>query len=81
MQQLYSDINALSMTPTAELRKAIRKGIESLSRNNVAVYGAIYLKTDGERLITAFKIEEESDLKKWFYFEYTISEDGELELS
>jgi len=43
-----------------------------LSRNNVDVYGSIYVKTDGERLITAFKIETDSATKKWFYFEYII---------
>ena len=48
---------------------------------NVEVYGAIYVKTDCKRLITAFKIESESDTKKWFYFEYTLDSNGVLTLT
>ena len=61
--------------------KDIKEKIEELGRSNVDVYGAIYLKTDGERLITAFKIEEVSDKKKWFYYEYKIDSKGNLNLS
>ena len=43
------------------------------------IVGAIYLKTDGQRLITAFKKEDKSDKDKWFYFEYRII-DGKLVL-
>ncbi len=64
-----------------ELKKEILEQIDLLGKTNVSVYGAIYLKTDGERLITAFKFEELSDKKKWFYYEYKIDEEGELELS
>lgn len=42
------------------------------------VYGALYLKTDGERLITAFKIEHKSETRKWFYFRYVFNQAGEL---
>ena len=51
-----------------------------LGRSNVTVYGTIYLKTDGERLIAAFRIETRSELKKWFTFEYEFDADGELRL-
>lgn len=50
----------------------------SLSRSNVAVYGSIYVKTDGERLITAFRIEAASELKRWFYYEYRLTPNGTL---
>ena len=63
-----------------ELRDSIRSRIWQLGRRNVEVYGAIYLKTDGERLITAFKIESQSDLDKWFYFEYWLNDAGILTL-
>lgn len=46
--------------------------IRSLARSNVEVDGAIYLKTDGKRLITAFRNEINSEKKKWFYFRYTL---------
>lgn len=52
--------------------KAIDAAITRLSRSNVEVDGAIYLKTDGKRLITAFRNEVNSDKKKWFYFRYSI---------
>jgi hypothetical protein len=75
--QLTSDIAAQIVRQTTARGKRIGEAIKSLSRSNVDVDGAIYLKTDGERLITAFKKESRSDTKKWFYFEYRIA-DGNL---
>ena len=75
--QLTSDIAAQIANQTAVREKRIGEAIKSLARSNVDVDGAIYLKTDGERLITAFKKESRSDTKKWFYFEYRIA-DGNL---
>jgi len=49
----------------------------SISRTNVEVDGAIYLKADGTRLITAFRNEVNSEKEKWFYFRYTL-ENGML---
>jgi len=63
-----------------ELQKELDKQIGVLSKTNVDVYGSIYLKTDGERLITAFKYEEPSKTKKWFYFEYEIDNEGVLQI-
>lgn len=77
---LKKNIAKLVKTPTDKLNKLIDDSINQLAKTNVDVYGAIYLKTDGERLITAFKIEEKSKLKKWFYFEYKIDDSGELTL-
>jgi hypothetical protein len=51
--------------------------IRELARTNVEVDGAIYLKTDGERLITAFRNEVNSEKEKWFYFRYRL-ENGML---
>lgn len=56
----------------------LKSDVRSLARSNVEVYGAIYLKTDGERLITAFRIETGSQTKKWFAFRYRFGDDGAL---
>jgi hypothetical protein len=61
----------------AELLSRLEAGVRRLGRTNVECYGAIYVKTDGERLIAAFRIEEDSPLERWFYFEYALR-DGEL---
>ncbi|MBB4078846.1 beta-lactamase superfamily II metal-dependent hydrolase [Lewinella aquimaris] len=81
VKELNDEIDVLAREGgSADLLRSIRERIRKLARTNVDVYGAIYLKTDGERLITAFKLEELSDKKKWFYYEYVIDEAGELEL-
>ena len=75
--QLKSDIAAQIGTQTEARRKRIDAAIKSLSRSNVDVDGAIYVKTDGLRLIAAFKKESASETDKWFYFEYRLA-DGKL---
>jgi len=78
---LRKDITKMETSATDKRKLRIEENITKLAKTNVDVYGSIYVKTDGERLITAFKIEEKSDKKKWFYFEYTIDDQGELHLS
>lgn len=56
----------------------LKADVKALGRSNVEVYGAIYLKTDGERLITAFRIETGSLVERWFSFRYRFDEDGVL---
>lgn len=80
VESLKRDIERLSENPTQDLKERIIENVKKLSKTNVDVYGSIYVKTDGTRLITAFKIEEQSRLKKWFYFEYKKGADGKLEL-
>lgn len=63
-----------------EHAKGVEEDINRLGRTNVSVFGSIYIKTDGERLIAAFKNEADSETKKWFYFEYHLNGLGELEL-
>lgn len=77
---VLAGIETLSTAPTEALKADLKAKIGKLARTNVEVYGAIYVKTDGDRLIAAFKIEEKSDTKKWFYFEYAFNPAGELEL-
>ena len=60
--------------------KAVEADIDRLGRTNVSVFGTIYVKTDGQRLIAAFKNEADSETKKWFYFEYQLNENGQLEV-
>jgi beta-lactamase superfamily II metal-dependent hydrolase len=81
LDTLLADIDRLATTPTPALKADIRSQVTRLARTNVEVYGAIYVKTDGERLITAFRIEEGSDTDKWFYFEYVFTASGELVLA
>ena len=75
--RLKEDIKKQVVSQTPTRAKRIDEAIDTLGRSNVDVDGAIYLKTDGDRLITAFKKESRSDTKKWFYFQYRI-EDGKL---
>lgn len=77
VEDLKRDIAAQIGNATPARQAKIDAAIKTLSRSNVDVDGAIYLKTDGRRLITAFKKESRSDTKKWFYFEYRIA-DGKL---
>ncbi|MCK5137794.1 MAG: hypothetical protein KAR19_18555 [Bacteroidales bacterium] len=77
---LKKDIDKLADKPTVHLKEKIIDNIKKLSKTNVDVYGSIYVKTNGDRLITAFKIEEKSPKKKWFYFEYKIGASGKLDL-
>ena len=76
VESLLELIDDIASSATENRVKRAKEGIEQLARNNVDVYGAIYVKTDGERLITAFKIESKSQIKKWFYFEYLIDPVG-----
>ena len=76
-----ADIDRLAAAPGEALREALKAQVKRLARTNVEVYGAIYVKTDGKRLITAFRIEEGSETEKWFYFEYVFTASGELVLA
>ena len=58
--------------PTTDRLVRISDLIRELARTNVEVDGAIYLKTDGKRLITAFRNEVNAEKKKWFYFRYRL---------
>ncbi|MBL0925463.1 MAG: hypothetical protein IBJ12_13500 [Sphingomonadaceae bacterium] len=70
--RLTTAIEGLTGAPTEAAKKKMLDDVKSLGRSNVDVDGAIYVKTDGERLIAAFKKEDKSDTDKWFYFEYEV---------
>jgi len=80
VKSLQEDIEKLASSPGEKLKASVLDRIRKLSKTNVDVYGSIYMKTNGKRLITAFKIEQKSPTKKWFYFEYRMGEDGKLEM-
>jgi beta-lactamase superfamily II metal-dependent hydrolase len=80
LEKVEKAITKLAGKSSQALLDQIKVDIKTLSKTNVDVYGAIYLKTDGKRLITAFKIEAKSETKKWFYYEYVRMPGGELVL-
>ncbi len=65
-------VKDLKNDPDDALRDDIIAKVQALGGSNVSVDGAIYVKTDGHRLITAFKKELQSETDRWFYFEYRI---------
>lgn len=77
--RLRKDIAAQVKKETEARGKRIREAVDILGGTNVLVDGAIYVKTDGERLIAAFRTETGSEKKKWFFFGYELR-DGELVL-
>lgn len=78
VDKLLADVDALANGVSAVKLEKIKRDIRYLARSNVEVHGAIYLKTDGERLITAFRIESGSETEKWFCFRYAFNSKGEL---
>ena len=76
-QRIKSLLAKQEQSPTDARREEIHSAIDTLARSNVEVDGAIYLKTDGKNLITAFRNEVNSEKQKWFYFRYKL-ENGML---
>lgn len=79
VQDAMRRVLSLRDQPTDKLRDRLLDDIGKLGQTNVTVYGTIYLKTDGQRLVTAFRIETGGEKKKWFTFEYKLNDAGELE--
>ena len=76
--RLQKRVADLTAAPSDSARAKFKKEIDLLARSNVTVYGTIYLKTDGETLITAFRIETGSEKKKWFTFQYELDDQHQL---
>jgi beta-lactamase superfamily II metal-dependent hydrolase len=70
----------LETAPNESVKEKFEKDINLLGRSNVTVYGTIYLKTDGNTLITAFRVETGSETKKWFTFHYELDDNHQLKL-
>ena len=64
----------------SETLKDLLAKFAELALPSVAVDGAIYVKTDGETLIAAFKKESQDAKDKWFYYAYRLTGQGTLEL-
>lgn len=77
VDKLLASIDKLGAGAKVDVEK-VKQDVLTLGRSNVEVDGAIYLKTDGDRLMTAFRIEQRSETKKWFSFIYQITDAGEL---
>jgi hypothetical protein len=78
VDRLKRNVSTLASQPSQALLDTITKDIETLGGTNVSVSGSIYVKTDGARLIAAFKIEAGTSLEKWFWFEYRVEPSGAL---
>lgn len=62
------------------LAKAMNADVDTLGLSNVSVDGAIYVKTDGKRLIAAFKKETQDPNNKWFWYGYALRADQTMDL-
>ncbi|MBE1528656.1 beta-lactamase superfamily II metal-dependent hydrolase [Sphingopyxis sp. OAS728] len=80
------DENGAPLSDTARkaareaLAKAMNADVDTLGRSNVSVDGAIYVKTDGKRLIAAFKKETQDANNKWFWYSYALKGDQTMDL-
>ncbi|TDH38047.1 MBL fold metallo-hydrolase [Pseudohoeflea suaedae] len=80
LRTLVNRIMSLHAKPSEVLRDKIIAEMEVLGQSNVTVYGTIYVKTDGERLMAAFRVETTSQTKKWFTFDYAFDAEGALQI-
>lgn len=71
--KLKADVARHAADPQSVSLASIEAAIDALGGSNVDVDGAIYVKTDGKRLICAFKKESGSSTDKWFWFEYMVA--------
>jgi beta-lactamase superfamily II metal-dependent hydrolase len=62
------------------LAKVMNADVDTLGLSNVSVDGAIYVKTDGKRLIAAFKKETQDPNNKWFWYSYALKADQTMDL-
>lgn len=76
-RDLLDDVaNAVGDSATAAARKAVEAFWKDKMRRLVAVYGAINVRTDGERLIVGFRKEKKATGSPWHLYEYRIVGDG-----
>ena len=74
-------LSAADRTAACEaLAKAMHADVDMLGLSNVSVDGAIYVKTDGKRLIAAFKKETQDANNKWFWYSYALKADQTMDL-
>ena len=54
--------------------------LDELFKRNVGVYGAINLRTDGNKALIAFKKEAGSATNRWFYYELEKDASGQFQV-
>lgn len=54
--------------------------LDEVFKRNVGVYGAINLRTDGNKAIIAFRLEKPGKVRRWFYYELEKDHDGEFQI-
>ena len=75
-EKIIQDLGSQSGALSGDLLSKIAADIYELAGTDITVYGSIYLKTDGQTLLCAFKKETKSLKRKWFTFQYELR-DGE----
>ena len=84
LQHLRAESEAISTDTAAgrarrkKLIKEFNKVVDSIERS-VAVYGTIFVRTDGERVVIAQKLETQSQSKKWDIYRLEPAAPGVLE--
>lgn len=78
--KILTAVDKLTATPSEAKAEAVKRAVTDLARPNTETYGQVHVKTDGDRLIVAFEIEADSPKERWFYFEYEIDAQGDLQL-
>jgi len=64
-----------------ELERERANLLDDVFKRNVGVYGAINVRTDGDKVLVAFRYEgsgNSKSLKKWFYYELEKDTEGTL---
>lgn len=85
VEKLKKEVLKLLKSDPAEPNRLIEtekllERLGQLALPSVSVDGAIYVKTNGDFLVTAFKKETQDPKHKWFYYVYRLSGDGNLTL-
>lgn len=71
--------NAPSAAERSSLKEERKEVLDEIFKRNIGVYGAINLRTDGNKAVIAFRKEKQS-LKRWFYYELSPNPDGVFEV-
>ena len=67
---------------TSHLYEAtVEKTLKKISIHNVETYGAINLRTDGQRAVIAFLKERSSGVNRWFFYKLEKDEKGNFEVT
>ena len=62
----------------SELKKKAKKLFDKDKKINVTIYGAINLRTDGEKVVLAYMLEKPSESRRWDVYTLESKNDGKL---